>query len=139
MPLSVNFWIALSKLEADEIVNILLHHIPQQVQQVLGWLDVTVDDLLALPRQDDKLSGWIVYIDIVTDKEGHTLGLYVGSATGQGGGLQRWLGYDRYISNDLSKDAYSRKGYHHWFATRPGRAMNLLAVAFGFCLLNSIF
>jgi hypothetical protein len=71
------------------------------------------------------LSGWIVYVDIVTDKEGHALGLYVGSATGQGGGLQRWLEYDRYIPNNLSKDAYSRKGYQHWFATRPGRIMNL--------------
>ncbi|KAF1841906.1 uncharacterized protein K460DRAFT_175673 [Cucurbitaria berberidis CBS 394.84] len=82
MPLSVNFSIALSKLEPNEIVNILLLHIPQEIQEVLGRPGVTGDDLLALPRQDDKLSGWIVYIDIVTDKEGHTLGLYVSSATG---------------------------------------------------------
>jgi hypothetical protein len=41
--------------------------------------------------------------------------------------------------NNLSKDDYSRKGYHHWFCTRPGRTMNLRAVAVGFCPLNSTF
>jgi hypothetical protein len=51
---------------------------------------------------DNNLGGWIVYIDIVTESiilgdgketgvgsQTQGLGLYVGSATGQGGGIQR--------------------------------------------------
>ena len=59
----------------------------------------------------------------------HGLGLYVGSVTGQGCGIQRWSEYDRYVPNNLSNDNYSRKGYHYWFYTRPARTMNLRAVA----------
>lgn len=150
-PLSTNFWIVLSKLEVDEVFNILLSHFPEQVQATLGKPTVTIDGLLALPHQDN-LGGWIVYIDIVTESiilddgketgvgsQTHGLGLYVGSATGQGGGIQRWSEYDRYVPNNLSKDDYSRKGYHHWFCTRPGHTMNLRAVAVGFCPLDSTF
>ena len=88
---------------------------------------IIIDDVLALPHQlNNDLGGWIVYIDIVTESnilsdskekgvgsQTHGLGLYIGSATGQGGGIQRWLEYNRYAPNSLSKDDYSRKGYHH--------------------------
>jgi hypothetical protein len=36
VPVSTNFWIVLSKLEVDEVFNILLSHIPEQVQATLG-------------------------------------------------------------------------------------------------------
>jgi hypothetical protein len=67
-PLSTNFWTVLSKLEVDEVFNILLSHFPEQVQVTLGKPTVTIDGLLALPHQaDNNLGGWIVYIDIVTE------------------------------------------------------------------------
>ena len=67
-PLSTNFWIVLSKLEVDEVLNILLSHFPEQVQVTLGKPAITIDGLLALPHQaDNNLGGWIVYIDIVTE------------------------------------------------------------------------
>ena len=95
-PLSTNFWIVLSKLKVDEVFNTLLPHFPEQVQVALGKPEVTINGLLALPRQsDNNLGGWIVYIDIVTESiildnsketrvgsQTHGLGLYVGSATG---------------------------------------------------------
>ena len=109
--LSANFWIALSQLEGDEVLNTLLPHFPEQVQEVLGKPTLTINGLLAIPRQAESiLDGWIVYVDIVTGSIAHDqdketgegfqtrgLGLYVGSATGKGGGIQRWTQYDRYV------------------------------------------
>jgi hypothetical protein len=108
-------------------------------RQLWGKPAVTIDDLLALPHQaDNNLGGWIVYIDIVIEyiilddgketvvgSQTHGLGLYVGSATCQGGGIQRWSEYDRYVPNNLSKDDYSRKGlsslvlYKAWSHNEP--------------------
>ena len=49
-PLSASFQIALSKLEAGEIVDTILSHIPHQAREVLGRPGATVDDLPALFR-----------------------------------------------------------------------------------------
>ncbi len=55
-PLSPSFWIACSKLEVDQVP-----HFPNEVQGVLGNAEVTIDDLLMLPRQPEKsLRGWLV-------------------------------------------------------------------------------
>jgi hypothetical protein len=85
-----------------EFSNSFLPHFPEQVQVALGKPAVIVGDLLTLPHQaDDVLGGWIIYIDIATAStilddgkmtgvgpQTHGLGLYAGSATGQGGGTQ---------------------------------------------------
>ena len=49
-PLSTNFWTVLSMLEVDKVFNILLSYFPKQVQAALGKPEITIDDLLALPR-----------------------------------------------------------------------------------------
>ena len=52
--LSLSFWIACSKLEVDEVLEIIVPHFPNEVQGVLGNAEVTIDDLLMLPRQPEK-------------------------------------------------------------------------------------
>jgi hypothetical protein len=52
-PLSPSFWIACSKLEVDQALEIIIPYFPNEVQGVLGNAEVTIDDLLMLPRQSE--------------------------------------------------------------------------------------
>ena len=108
-PLYPSSWFAYSKLEVDQVL---------QIQGVLGNAEITIDDLLKLPRQpENPLRGWLVQIDIVTgaiksrqnpeatvEAEVAEVGVYTGSATGMGGGIQRWLHYDRIIPSCILKE-----------------------------------
>jgi hypothetical protein len=54
VPLSLSLWIACSKLEMDQVLEMIIPHFPNQVQKVLSNAEVTINDLLMLPRQPEK-------------------------------------------------------------------------------------
>jgi hypothetical protein len=144
MPISPCFWIACGELSTAFVFKTLLPHFPRSVQAILGQRTVSIEDLLTLlPKQPDAcLRGWLVYLNIITVERDHEpgkagearkarkAGLYVGSATGRGGGLQRWEWYDRWKPRDCCcPRERSRQSCHQWFATLPNRVMNLRAIA----------
>jgi len=50
----------------NQVLDLLVPHFHDEVQTILGNAEVTVNDLLLLPRQPKKFRhGWLVYIDIL--------------------------------------------------------------------------
>jgi len=152
-PLSPSFWIAFGKLEVNQVLDLLVPHFLDEVQTILGNAEVTVNDLLMLPRQPKQiLHGWLVYIDIftgaldfssdfktTTELEVAEAGIYTGSAPGLGGGVPRWRQYDRVVPSVFPESESPKKSYHYRFDRMSGRTMNVRTVAISLSPLNTSF
>ncbi|PVI03387.1 hypothetical protein DM02DRAFT_257434 [Periconia macrospinosa] len=94
--LTMGFYNLLLRSKQEYLVDLFLQGVPESTKLVLGKQGFTIADLLSLPRLSaSKLSEHTVYIDCLeyAPKEDGDWRLYVGSATGSYGALQRWLNY----------------------------------------------
>jgi hypothetical protein len=100
----------------------LLSGIPESTQAVLGHPGFDIQDLLQLPRLDEQvLSEKTIYMDALKYAPGekYQWRLYVGSAVGEYGALQRWHNY-HLAACDTRHGKASRQ---------QGRSMNLRCLA----------
>ena len=128
--LTTGFAQLLNQADEDYIVQSILEGVPISTKLILGKKHLTPEDLISLPRlSDSKLSEHGAYIDIVCVEISpgvYEWRIYVGSATGQFGLLQRWNDY-LVLKNKTSKIR------HEQIIRKPGSVMNIRCVAhFGF-------
>jgi hypothetical protein len=117
----------LGRTEEDFLVESLLDGVPESTKLVIGKEGFTLDDLIFLPRlSDSELTEHGLYIDVV--EVGDNIlewKLYVGSASGQFGVVQRWYTY--------LGDGNGDNTAHIQEIRKTGRTVNLRCIAhFGF-------
>ncbi|RII07168.1 hypothetical protein CUC08_Gglean008136 [Alternaria sp. MG1] len=116
--------------DEEWLVQQVLKGIPESTKLVLGKKDLTIDDLLSLPRlMDEELLEQGIYIDVVQDlgaSPEQLFELYIGSASGENGISQRWYDYE---PASRCPGGSRATGIHGTAINDPNKTMNLRALA----------